>query len=564
MPVVNLETSRIHRLFPGKKINEILDILPFIGVDIEGVDDSTIRIEYNPNRPDFSSDYGILRSLKGMMEIEVGIPKFKLSQKSQYVVNVDPMVNQVRPYIVALVAKNGRLDDLMIKQLIGMQEDLHNGIGRRRKKASIGIHNLDLINFPVFYSIVEKDDFCFIPIDKTSNNTIRQILDESESGKKYGHIINQGNKYPIILDTKENVISFPPIINGLLTKIDKQTRNLFVEVTASSQRIANDTLAIVAITLHDMGFEVQTVSIRYNGDSDKNIITPKMDPRRIDVEIDYINKMIGLDLGATEIIKCLEKARFQAWAKEDNGKIICCMVPRYRIDVLNPIDLVEEVLIGYGIYNLTPNLIPTTLVGQQNSLSFYFNVIRQTLIGMGLLEIVNFDLISRKIHNMALLTTETDNNDYNKNNILTVEETKSIEHEILRPSLIPSLLQCLSHNVHEEYPQKLFEIGKVFKPKNNHGIDEYWCTGVVLAHNGANFTEIKAAVQTLLATGFGKVISTKPITNSAFINGRCGAILLDDKPIGMMGEISPMVIENFRIRTPVSSFEINFSKILGL
>jgi phenylalanyl-tRNA synthetase beta chain len=474
------------------------------------------------------------------------------------------MVNQVRPYIVALVAKNGRLDDLMIKQLIGMQEDLHNGIGRRRKKASIGIHNLDLINFPVFYSIVENDDFCFIPIDKTSNDTIRQILDKSESGKKYGHIINQGHKYPLILDTKENVISFPPIINGLLTKIDKQTRNLFVEVTASSQRIANDTLAIVAITLHDMGFEVQTVSIRYNGDSDKNIITPKMDPRRIDIEIDYINKMIGLDLGATEIIKCLEKARFQAWAKEDNGKIICCMVPRYRIDVLNPIDVVEEVLIGYGIYNLTPNLVPTTLVGQQNSLSFSFNVIRQTLIGMGLLEILNFDLISRKIHNMALLTTETENNDYNKNNILTVEETKSIEHEILRPSLIPSLLHCLSHNVHEEYPQRLFEIGKVFRSKNNHGINEYWCTGVILAHNGANFTEIKAAAQTLLAASFGKVISTKPITNSAFINGRCGAILLDDKPIGIMGEISPMVIENFRIRMPVSTFEINFSKILGL
>lgn len=564
MPVVNLETSRIHRLFPNKKVNEILDILPFIGVDIEGVDDETIRIEYNPNRPDFSSDYGIVRSLRGIMEIEVGIPKFKLSEKSQYIVSVDPTVEQVRPYIVALVAKNGMLDDLMIKQLIGMQEDLHNGIGRRRKKASIGIHNLDLINFPVFYSIVEKDDFSFIPIDKKSNNTIRQILDESESGKKYGHIINQGNKYPLIIDTKDNVISFPPIINGLLTKIDKQTRNLFVEVTASSQRIANDTLAIVAITLYDMGFEVQTVSIRYNGDSDKNIITPKMDPRRIDIEIDYINKMIGLDLGATEIIKCLEKARFQAWAKEDNGKIICCNVPRYRIDVVNPIDIVEEFLIGYGIYNLTPNLVPTTLVGQQNSLSFYFNVIRQTLIGMGLLEIVNFDLISRKIQNMAILTTETDNNDYNKNNILTVEETKSIEHEILRPSLIPSLLRCLSHNVHEEYPQKLFEIGKIFKPNNSHGINEYWCTGAVIAHNGANFTEIKAAVQTLLATSFGKVISTKPITNSAFINGRCGAILLDDKPIGLMGEISPVVIENFRIRIPVSSFEINFSKILGL
>ena len=149
MPVVNVTVDRLKRFVPGIKVDKALDMLPFVGLDIEGMDDNVIRVEYNPNRPDFSSDYGIARALRGLLEIETGVPKFKIAGKSGLTVRVDPSVKRARPYIVALEARNGRLDDETIKQLIAMQEDLHNGIGRRRKKASIGIHNLDAIRFPV-------------------------------------------------------------------------------------------------------------------------------------------------------------------------------------------------------------------------------------------------------------------------------------------------------------------------------------------------------------------------------------------------------------------------------
>src|SRR5215218_5646492 len=134
VPVVNMKFEHLKRLIPGIKMNKVLDILPFVGVDIEDVGKDVIRVEYNPNRPDLSSDYGVARALRGLLDIETGLPKFKLAGRSGLAVTIEgTAVRKMRPYLIALVAKNGTLDDETLKQLIVMQEDLHNGVGRKRK-----------------------------------------------------------------------------------------------------------------------------------------------------------------------------------------------------------------------------------------------------------------------------------------------------------------------------------------------------------------------------------------------------------------------------------------------
>ncbi|MDQ5875797.1 MAG: phenylalanine--tRNA ligase subunit beta, partial [Thermoproteota archaeon] len=141
MPVVRIKFERLRKLLPSIPTDTVLHALPFVGLDIEDIDQDVIRVEYNPNRPDLSSDYGVARALRGLLEVETGLPKLKLPGKSGLAIRVDSTVRKIRPYLVALVARNGTLDDETLKQLISMQEDLHNGIGRKRKKASIGIHN---------------------------------------------------------------------------------------------------------------------------------------------------------------------------------------------------------------------------------------------------------------------------------------------------------------------------------------------------------------------------------------------------------------------------------------
>jgi phenylalanyl-tRNA synthetase beta chain len=551
LPVVNITSSLLNKFFPGKDLIELINFLPYIGLDIEGIDNEVIRVEYNPNRPDFASGYGIVRALKGIMDIETGIPKFHLFKDSIYKINVESSVNKVRPIIVSLVAKKKDVhDNEAIKQLISIQEDLHNGIGRRRKKASIGIHDLDSIKFPITYKAV-SDDFSFVPLGLLSSSTIKQILNEFDIGIQYRHILENSNRYPIIVDADNNVLSFPPIINGNVTKVTPETNNLFIEVTANNPKTADDILAILAITFHDMGFEIHNVSINSSG-----IIqfTPRMDSLSIDVHVSYINSILGLELTKKEIVQFLKKSRLDAYVADTD--YITCIVPRYRTDILHAVDIVEEVAIGYGIYNLKPTMSPWTSVGQKNSLSMYFDIIRRTLAGLNMLEVVNFSLVNKKSQYelMGLKTPD---------NILSVDATKSKDHELLRESIIPSLLQSLSHNIHWQYPQKLFEIGKIFHRENI--IKEHWCLAAVIAHNNADFTEIKSILQTFLKVAFEKDVFTQENANPFFIEGRSASVVLDKKSaIGIIGEVTPLAIDNFKIRVPVSAFELNLSELLGI
>ena len=549
MPVVNFAIERLYKLLPGIDLKRVLEVLPFIGLDIEGIDSEILRIEYNPNRPDFASDYGIVRALRGLLEIETGIPNFKLNKEvKDYCVDVDKSVRRIRPYIVALIAKNGELDSSTIMQLAAMKDDLQNGIGRGRRKASIGIHNMDAIQFPVRYCTVDED-FSFTPLEHESSQKIKSILKTSNTGKDYGHILEGVKRYPIIVDSKDNVLAFPPIMNDNITSISHGNANLFIEVTGNSIKTVEDILAILAITLYDAGFELHNVTIN---NFDGSPYAPRMDVSYLDVNTSDIQMLLGLEAEVNEIIRYLKKSRLDA-KETRNKKIIQCCIPRYRIDILNYVDIAEEVAIGYGIYNLKPTIPYTTLVGQKDMTSTRINILRNTLVGLQMVEIVNFHLISKKIQYDLPGIEEPEK-------VASVNATKSSEHEVLRDMLLPSLLKSLSRNIHEEYPQKVFEIGKIFQWGQN--INEYWSLGAVVAHNTADYTEIKSILQTLLKQSFGKSVTTEVAAHPVFINGRCASIIVNDECVGMLGEISPFAIDNFKLRVPVAAFELNISKLL--
>jgi phenylalanyl-tRNA synthetase beta chain len=549
VPVVNIKYERLKRLVSGGvKMNKVLDILPFIGVDIEDVAKDVIRVEYNPNRPDLSSDYGVARALRGLLDVENGLPKFKLAGRSGFAVSIENSVRKIRPYLIALVAKNGSLDDETLKQLIVMQEDLHNGVGRRRRKASIGIHNLDAIKFPVTYKTV-SGDYSFTPLDESSEFPIGRILKDLETGKQYGHILSAFDRYPLIVDSVGTVLSLPPIINGQTTKVNDRCRNLFVEVTATDPKTAEDILAIIATTLHDAGFEIRTVSIVDSGK--KKIETPQMKPKVISADVDYINSILGLMLDTKQMIICLKKSRLDA--KAVSRKKILCTIPRYRIDISDPIDLSEEVAIGYGIYNLEPKFPPSLTAGKKDSVSMYFNIVREAMIGLGFIESLNFILTSKEVQYNSFSIPEKD--------ILSVDSSKSAEHEILRDSLVPLLLRSLSYNIHEQYPQRLFEIGKTFL-KSTAIIEERWSIGAVVAHADASYTEIKSTMQALFRSCFGKEATTKASTNHMFMEGRSAEVIFEGKSVGALGEIIPLALENFKLRVPVSAFEIDLLAII--
>lgn len=547
MPVVEFPVEDINRLFSDYDLEYILNMLPFIGLDLEHQDDKNIRLEYSPNRPDFSTFYGIARALNGLLGKEMGIPKFEIFENSKNLINVDSSVLEIRPFIVGTVAKGHQLNNKTIKQIVSMQEDLHNGLGRKRSKASIGFHNLDNMDFPLEYTTAEN--LSFIPLDNSSELTLTEILSNTEPGKKFGKLLAE-SRYPILRDSKGNVISFPPIINSEGTRIRDGVNNLFVEVTGIDKKAVYNVLDNIVPTLADIGFKLETVIIQQGNTRDS--FTANLNTSLPNIKTDYINKALGLSLSNEDIINCLRKSRLDATVI-DSGTINC-VIPNFRIDIFGPIDIVEEVAIGYGLYNMEPSLPEFRFNGNKSRQNYFFDKIRQAMIGMGLIENINFILSNKDIHFKKM--------NLDKPNFFTVNNSKSDEHDILRQSLLPSLLFSLSKNIHEEYPQKLFEIGPIFKPEKENF--EKWNLCCVNAFNGVTFSEIKAVLQTLMEICFNVKFETKPSENLSFVRGRSADIIYKGVVIGQIGEISPLLIDSFKIKMPVAAFELDLTELLRI
>ena len=543
MPVIALSYSRLQKLIGKVTKKQISDSLPFLGLDIESEDKNLVRVEYSPNRPDYSTDIGIALGLQGLLGIKTGALKLKVKKSNEYSINVKSGVSKIRPYVTGIVAKNGKINEEILEQLIQMQEDLHMGIGRKRKKSSIGIHDLDKISFPLTYTTTNRNAK-FIPLKSTTENSVSHILENTDVGKDYGYILGNSAQVPMIIDSNGDTVSFPPIINAAITTITTKTKNLFVEVTGINKEDAEDMLSVVATILQTAGFTLESVKISGAKNS-----SPKLEPKKISVNPSLINQMLGLNLNTSKIISSLKKSRLDASVK---GKNIICTIPAYRFDIFGPMDLVEETALGYGIQNLEPTLTPSQTLGQINPISIQLKSLSQIMIGLGYLEALNSSLSSKRV--LYEMTNR------NATKIISVLDSKSQEHTILRDTILPGLLENLSRNIHESYPQKLFETGTIFLEDNP--INEKTSFAAVSAHQDANFTEIKSILQAVLQTGFSLEIKTKTSTHETFEKGRTASILVNGKTIGVMGEINSKTIENYKIRVPVVGFEIYLSGLI--
>ena len=545
MPVVTVYYDRMFSMLKGKiSKDQLIEKIPYLGLDIEEENDEYIKIEYNPNRPDYSTDYGIARSLNSFLDFETEYSKYDIHE-SEFVINVDKSTEQVRQYIVAAVIKDIKLDDETIRQIITMQEDLHNGIGRKRKKVAIGIHNLDVIKSPLEYITVD-DSFSFIPLNKDSDMTVKEILN-SEIGNQYANILLGNNRYPIIRDANKQVLSFPPIINGDLTRLDSKTTNLFIDVTGTDLDAVSNALSVLFTTLNDAGGKVQSVEINVNS---SKIRTPEVNDNTMEVETEYVRSLLGLEISEKEIIEYLRRCRILG---EISGNKVVIKTEPFRFDLIHPVDVIEEIGLGYGIHNLEPTLPGSDMTGGFDEKQRFLDKARDVLTGLGLIEIMTIGLISEDMLEKSEMSTSE---------LLKVVDTKSIEHEVLKNSNVPAILKTFSKNIHKKYPQRIFEISKVFGKKDNEIHENYQLT-VGLAHATVNFTEVSSYLN-----AFGKQLldidlSTKASENEIFVKGRAAEIIDEEGiKVGVIGEIKPQVLENFALRTPISLFDINLDQLM--
>jgi len=542
LPVLKIFFERFQKM-TGLPRETIIDRLPYLGLDIEGEDPDSIRIEYNPNRPDFSTDYGIARALRGLMGTELGPPAYTVSE-GRVSVEVDVNLSRVRPYIACAVAKGLRLDDETIRQLISMQEDLHNGIARRRRKAAIGLHNLDVIKPPLAY-VGMPGSFEFAPLGSGKEISIDRVLRETETGKQYGHLVKDAAVFPILKDSAGEVLSFPPVINGTLTKVDTATKNLLIDVTSTEERVGDEALAIICAALSDAGGKLESVRVSYPREGKK--VTPDLSPSTMKFDGKLASAITGLDLPQTELKVCLERSRL---GLRSDGMAV---IPRYRVDILHPVDLAEEVAIGYGLDRIEPVYPASTEPGSFHPLNVMLDRISESVAMSGFTETMSFDLLDQ-----ASLYTRFSRS---SERMIEVENPRSLEHRLLRDSIIPSLMSALSRNVQAAYPQKVYEVGRVFV-RGTDKIEERPKLAALTAHSWASYSEAKTYLEALAMVFLGKGLETRPSSHWAFEEGRCAEAMSGDRAIGHLGEVKASALAAFGVDVPVAGFEIDLAPFL--
>ncbi|KZX14171.1 phenylalanine--tRNA ligase beta subunit [Methanobrevibacter oralis] len=549
MPVITFKYQDLKDLGINIKKDELIDTLPMMSSDIEDFDDEEIKVEFFPNRPDNLSVEGVARSFKGFIGQEIGLPNYEVTPSGEFVV-VDEQVAKIRPYIAFAKIEGVDFKGDKLKYIMDFQENLHWVIGRDRKKVAIGIHNADVVNAPYKYIATAKDENEFIPLEKSSTMTPYEILTKHEKGVDYAHLIEDFDKYPLILDKDNQILSMPPIINGELTKLKEDTANIIVDVTGTDEKAVNQTLNIICSSFAEVGGKIKSMEVRY---VDKSIVSPDLSPQIKNVHVDVTNKLIGgTDLNAEEIHKLLLKTRFDAEIINENELKV--FIPSYRIDILHEVDIVENIAVQYRINNVVAKLPNVNTVAHENDWIKSENTIREVMIGLGFQEIMSLMLTNEKAHYTNMLQKEEDH--------VQVSRPITIDRTMIRTSLINSLMEFLEDNKHEDLPQKIFEIGDVLyldESKENKVRTSKKLAGLI-CHSTANFTEIKSVV-TSTVSNLGYSMEISDSENPSFISGRASDLKGDSKNSsirGFFGEISPEVISNFNLEYPVIAFEIEF------
>jgi len=471
--------------------------------------------------------------MRGFLGIETGLRKYDVG-KSNISITIEKSVKPIRPCLACALVRGLHLDSASIESLMTLQEDLHWGLGRNRKKVSIGVHDMSRVKPPFVYKAVDPNAE-FVPLDFDKEMSMRAILKEHPKGVQFAHILERAKRYPLIVDAKNNVLSFPPIINGALTAVTENTTDLLIEVTGIDASVAM-ALNIAVTALAERGAKIESVETVSDG---KSVVTPNLSPTSRKLSVSEVNSLLGLALDAKQITKELEKMRFGAVAR---GGAIDVAVPAYRVDILHNWDLIEDIAIGYGFDKFKPELPETATIGRTHPIEDRLALLRDIMVGLGFFEVTTFTLTNERVHFDMMMRPKT--------KATWVQHPISEEYTMVRSTLLPNLMSVLSQNKHVEMPQMIFEVGDVIVNSN----DVQKLAGIS-THSAANFSEIKSIVDAVLRE-LGLKYEIVESDDAAFLEGRRASILIKKKNVGVFGEIHPDVILNFGLDHPIVAFEM--------
>ena len=555
MPTISVNQDLIAKLLDvhGLKhnIDEVSDQLPLLGTDIDRCDKDVLDIEIFPNRPDLLSGETLSRAIRSFIHHQNSGPELQVS-KGNITMTVDPELKQIRPIILGAVVKNidleklGIQSDEFIKSLMDHQEKLHFALGRGRKRASIGVHDLSTIAPPFRVKAVSGEQK-FVPLAMEEPMSINEILENHPKGIDYAHLLDGFNKFPVIIDSKDNILSFPPIINGNQTTVTASTKDFFIDVTGWDFRSCEASLMLIALQLQELGGSIESVNIT-NCDGVEQVF-PNGKPVEHVLPTNMLDGLLGRELNEQELTKSINRMGGKFISR--NSEQIKLEMPRWRFDILHPVDLVEDIAIGHGFEDLGEDIPRSPMTAKPRSDANLLRRIRDSMQGLGMMQIQS-------------LTLSNDDDQFNLvrwsnvGEVTRITNPITIDHTLLRQYLLPGLLRLLSSNRHHDLPQSVFELGTVVRDHKNSSRLAF-----LVAERTGGFAAIRGRIQAFLRDLGANEYEVQPLPDNEgpWLAGRAAKIIVNGNHIGCFGEIDPHVAEHFELKVPMNGAEFCLHEI---
>lgn len=555
MPTISVEQSLITSLLA--KYNLVNDIevlsneLPLLGTDIDNCTKEVLDIEIFPNRPDLLSGETLSKAIRTFIHGQKAEPSMNVRQ-GNVSISVDKDLENIRPVILAGIVRgvklNGDLEiDAFIKSLMDHQEKLHFALGRGRRRASIGVHDLSTLK-PPFRVKAVSGETKFIPLSMEKEMTITEIIEKHPKGIDYAHLLEGFDKFPVIVDSNDAILSFPPIINGSHTTVNNQTRDFFIDVTGWDQRSCEASLMLIASQLCERGGEIESVEVTsYDG---KVNHYPNGTAIKHEVPTELLDGLLGRSLTDEEISKAINRMGGEFISRNGVNSITIEM-PRWRFDILHPVDLVEDIAIGHGYEDLGVDVPKAPMTAIPRPDGHLRRRIRDSMQGLGFMQIQS-------------LTLSNDDDQFNFMRFSTVGEVTritnpiTIDHTLLRQYLTPGLMRLLASNQHHNLPQSVYELGTVVRDHKNSDRVAF-----LVAERSGGFAAVRGRVQAFMRDigADNYTIEKLPENEGPWLNGRSAKVLIEGIHVGCFGEIDPLISEKFDLRVPINGAEFSLSNL---
>ncbi|KAJ2523637.1 phenylalanine--tRNA ligase subunit beta [Coemansia sp. RSA 2049] len=525
-----------------------------------------LKIDIPANRYDLICYEGLSRALGIYLGMEE-TPSYRLAPVAKpQRITVAKECAQIRPYVVGAILRGVKFTEKRYESFIGLQDTLHENLCRKRKLVSIGTHDLGTIQGPFTYEAQKPEDIKFVPLDQTEEMDGHRVISFYESDmhiRKFLHIIRDSPVYPVVYDANRTVMSLPPLINSNHSKITLETRDVLIEITATDMTKVNMVLNIMVSMFScycQDPFVVEPMEVVYP--DGRTMVYPDYEPRVVKTSSTYLNGIVGIKQTDGEIVELLKRMSLEATIQ--SGNEISVKLPLTRPDILQECDIAEDLAIAFGYNNIPRVQNNAATVGKPLELNTLSDIVRQKMASCGWIEALTLSLCSHEENFELLRRVDTGDE------VVVLENPKSVEYQVCRTSLLPGLLKTIRENKKHPIPYRLFEVSDVvFKAgdRERGTRNERHACGL-FSGSSAQFEVTQGLLDAVMAAldvahaKNGRGYYLRESENPTYLGGRSASVMYRDwsgaeREIGSIGVIHPEVLINYKLEYPVSVFEIN-------